>query len=594
MQIENQLQQALQKALANIYNHTPPLESISLQPTRATFQGTHTFVTFPLSKHLGLSPTTIGQELGSWLEKNIPFINSYQVVKGFLNLGLTDATWLKALTHTQANSNKPPTATGKKVVIEFSSPNTNKPLHLGHLRNNFLGHAMAQIMKAIGHNVYKVDLVNNRGIHICKSMIAYQKWGKGATPSSTGIKGDHFVGKYYVLFEQEYQKEVSELTIRLGHKEKAIKEAPLLQAAQHMLTQWEAGNKEVIALWRKMNNWVYQGFKATYKQIGIHFDKTYYESDTYLIGKDMVLEGLKKSIFYQKEDSSIWVDLEEQKLDKKLLLRSNGTSVYITQDMGTIQQRYEQYNFDNHIYVVGSEQNYHFKVLFEIEKKLQKPYAEKLSHLSYGMVDLPTGKMKSREGTTVDADNLIGEMVATAKQQTQELGKIQGLSTEQAEKLYHTLGLGALKYFLLKVSPHKRILFDPQSSIDFQGHTGPFIQYTHARIQTMLNKAKNYGYTWSTLSTQNSPLHPVEKDVIVQLVRYPALLQEAANTYTPAIIAQYAYDLAKSYNRLYATLPIANEKDDSMRTRRLYLSSTTVQSLKKSMTLLGIVLPDKM
>ena len=477
-------------------------------------------------------------------------------MNGFLNITLTDQIWLERLKYVEKGISFS-AAQGKKVLVEFSSPNTNKPLHLGHLRNNFLGHAMAEILKAVGHEVHKVDLVNDRGIHICKSMQAYTQFGQGETPTTAGIKGDHLVGKYYVKFDQEYKKQVAALTQKLGNVQQAEKEAPLMKSVQTMLQQWEAGDTAVLALWKKMNSWVYEGFAATYKQIGIVFDRTYYESQTYLLGKGIVKEGLQKGVFYKKQDGSVWVNLTEAGLDEKLVLRADGTSVYMTQDMGTADLRYQDYHFDEFVYVVGNEQNYHFKVLFHILKKLGRNYASGMYHLAYGMVDLPTGKMKSREGTVVDADDLIKEMIATAAIHTQQLGKIEQFSDKAAQQLYHTLAMGALKYFLLKVEPAKRILFDPAASIDFQGHTGPFIQYTHARIAAIIRKAKQQGIDFYDATTKNlGVLKDTERAVIIYLDQFSTKLQEAATRYAPAVIAQYVFDLAKAYNRLYAEVPI--------------------------------------
>lgn len=594
MLIEKKLQQALQIALSAIYNQNIPLEEILTSPTPSHFIGTHTFTTFPLAKILQQKPEEIATHLGKWLIQHTEFITNYQVVKGFLNVQIADKVWLAKLEELALSNHKPLSTTPQTILIEFSSPNTNKPLHLGHLRNNFLGHALAQMMQALGHKVYKVNVVNDRGIHICKSMLAYKQWGNSDTPSNTSIKGDHFVGKYYVLFEKAYQKQVKELVQQVGDEEKARKQAPLLQAAQQMLQQWEAGDKEVIALWEKMNAWVYEGFEATYKKMGIQFDKTYHESQTYLNGKILVTEGLQKNIFYQEEDGSIWTDLHAEGLDKKLLLRANGTSVYITQDMGLIDERYQTYKFDKHIYVVGNEQNYHFKVLFKVLKQLKKPYATQLEHLSYGMVDLPSGKMKSREGTAVDADDLIDEMIGVATKQTEVLGKTKGFSKQELDKLHKTIAMGALKYFLLKVNPQKNILFDPKASIDLQGNTGPFIQYTHARICSMLSGTKNHNYTFSSWTRTSEPLHPCEKEVVIQLTRFTDQLHQATQTYNPALLCQYAYDLAKSYNRLYATLPVLHEKDETIRAKRLYLSKASAHTLNKTMNLLGITLPERM
>jgi arginyl-tRNA synthetase len=528
--------------------------------------------------------------------QNHPIAASFNVVKGFLNLAVADQVWLEqfaAMRQAERFGYAP--SNGQKVVVEFSSPNTNKPLHLGHLRNNFLGHAVSQILQAAGYEVYKINLVNDRGIHICKSMVAYQHWGGGETPESTGLKGDHLVGKYYVRFEQAYQEQVAQLTQELGNKEMASKQAPILKEAQAVLQRWEAGDPEVMALWEKLNNWVYQGFELTYQQLDITFDQVYYESQVYLLGKEIVAEGLEKGIFYQKPDGSVWVDLADEGLDEKLLLRADGTSVYITQDIGAADLRYQDFQTDRLIYVVGDEQDYHFEVLTKIMRRLGRPYASGIYHLSYGMVDLPSGKMKSREGTVVDADTLIEEMVETAAQHTEQLGKIADFSADEAQQLYHMLAMGALKYFLLRVDAKKRLLFDPQASIDFQGDTGPFIQYTHARIAAILRKAKQAGINTLLIDVpQNLALQLVERELIVQLSKFPYKLQEAAETYAPALIAQYVLGVAKAYNRFYAELPILHATEVVQQRFRIQLSTFVAQVLREAMYLLGIQLPERM
>lgn len=589
MDLEKHLKEGIQQAFQQEFSAAISLEDIQLQPTRKEFEGSHTFVTFPFLKIAKQSPEEVAERIGAFLKNHTSIVASFNVVKGFLNIVLADQTWLEQLEAIgkEAHWGFLP-AKRQKVVIEFSSPNTNKPLHLGHLRNNFLGHAIANILKATGYEVYKVNLVNDRGIHICKSMVAYQQFGKGETPETSGMKGDHLVGKYYVKFDQEYKKQLA----AQKSAGKANKEVPLLLAAQAMLKKWEEGDEEVVALWKKMNSWVYEGFDTTYKQIGITFDHIYYESQTYLLGKDIVAEGLAQGVFYKKVDGSVWVDLTEEGLDEKLVLRADGTSVYITQDMGAVDLRFQDYHFDKTIYVVGSEQDYHFDVLFTILKKLGRRYA--LHHLSYGMVDLPTGKMKSREGTVVDADNLIEEMVRTAEVRTKELGKIEGFSEEEAKQLYHRLAMGALKYFLLKVEPKKRLLFNPQESIDFQGNTGPFIQYTYARIAAILRKAKQEGAI-KELDVRNiSNLHATERAVIIQLYRFPEKLREAAETYAPSVIAQYVFDLAKVYNRLYAEVSILHKKHASLKRFRVYLSAIVARMIQRSMKLLGIDMPERM
>lgn len=594
--LEYNLQQYIQQAFQQEFGRAVALEDIVLQATRKEFEGTHTLVTFPFTVACKDTPEGVAHRIGTWLQHHSPLVASFQVVKGFLNLSLQDRIWLAHFNqayHTpsfgQAKSN------GQRIVVEYSSPNTNKPLHLGHLRNNFLGHALSQILKAAGYEVYQVNLINDRGIHICKSMVAYQHWGHGETPTSSGLKGDHLVGKYYVLFDQAYKQQVTALTETLGDPAEAAKQAPLLQEAQHMLARWEAGDTEVLDLWEQMNSWVYAGFETTYQQIGITFDKTYYESETYLLGKRVVEEGLARGVFYQQPDGSVWIDLSSEGLDAKLLLRSNGTSVYITQDMGTADLRYADFKPDKLVYVVGNEQDYHFEVLTKIMQRLGRTYAAAMQHLSYGMVDLPTGKMKSREGTVVDADMLIEEMIKTAAAHTQALGKIAEFSEAEAQALYHTLGIGALKYFLLRVDAKKRLLFDPQASIDFQGDTGPFIQYTHARIQAVLRKVRQQGIQFQTTQlAEELALHPLEREVIVQLTAFPKKLQEAAENYAPAVVAQHALELAKAYNRMYAELPILHESASNKQLLRIQLSDLVARILQTILHLLGIAAPDRM
>ena len=596
MKLEQQLITTIQQALRQVWGLTVPLQELSLQPTRKEFEGSHTFVTFPWAKACQQPPEEVARQLGQWLQAQNTLVASFNVVKGFLNITVTDQVWLAQLAAIKQDANfgiVPPH--GKKVVVEFSSPNTNKPLHLGHLRNNFLGHAVAEILKAAGYEVYKVSIVNDRGIHICKSMVAYQKYGQGETPTTAGIKGDHLVGVYYVKFDQVYKAQVAALTEQLGDRARAAKEAPILLEAQQMLQKWEQGDAAVCALWKTMNSWVYQGFAATYQQVGITFDKTYCESDTYLLGKEVVEEGLSRGIFYKKEDGSVWADLTEEGLDHKLLLRADGTSVYMTQDLGVADLRYEHYHFDQSVYVVGNEQDYHFEVLFKLMQRLGRNYATAMYHLSYGMVDLPTGKMKSREGTVVDADELIAAMISTAARYTQELGKIDGFTEAEAEQLYRMLAMGALKYFLLRVEAKKRLLFDPQASIDFQGHTGPSIQYTHARIAAILRRAQQAGIAYEeyVLDPELS-LQSVERELIALLCKFPQKLKEAAEAYSPAIIAQYAFDLAKTYNRFYAEVPILHEEVMALKILRVCLSATVAHMLQRSMRLLGIDVPTRM
>ncbi|MCC9136143.1 arginine--tRNA ligase [Pontibacter silvestris] len=596
MQLQNAISQSISQALQTLFNLSVDASQISLQPTRKEFAGSFTFVTFPYTKQLGKGPEQIGQALGEYLKEHAPEVKDFNVVKGFLNLEVKEAEWLrlfKELMQNRAYGQAEPS--GRNIMVEYSSPNTNKPLHLGHLRNNFLGYSVAEILKANGHNVMKVNLVNDRGIHICKSMLAYQKQGNGETPESSGIKGDHLVGKYYVLFDKAYKEQIDELVAQGMDKEEAKKKAPLMLEAQEMLKKWEAGDEQTVELWKLMNSWVYAGFDQTYRNIGVDFDKFYYESGTYMLGKERVEEGLQKEVFFRKENGSVWVDLADEGLDEKLLLRADGTSVYITQDLGTAELKYNDFPYDESVYVVADEQNYHFQVLKATLKKLGKSYAEGIYHLSYGMVDLPSGKMKSREGTVVDADELVQEMIDTARQQTEELGKIEGFTPEQAQELYHTLALGALKYFLLKVDPKKRMLFNPQESIDFRGNTGPFIQYTHARIAAILRKASEMGIVAEATSFEGvANLHEAEQEVIVQLVNYPEVVKEAGNLYAPSVIGNYAYELAKAYNRFYQEISIFNETDEQARNFRIALSAMVARLIRESMGLLGINVPERM
>ena len=553
-------------------------------------------MTFPWAGRCQQHPDEVAQQLGKWLQTHSTLVADFNVVKGFLNLILVDQVWLKQLAAVGRDvyfGAAPPN--GKKVVIEFSSPNTNKPLHLGHLRNIFLGDAVANILQAAGYTVCRVNLVNDRGIHICKSMVAYQQFGQGETPTTAGIKGDHLVGNYYVKFEQVYREQVATLTKQWGDPARAAQEAPILREAQQMLQKWEQGDRAVRALWHTMNSWVYEGFAITYQQLGIAFDKTYYESATYLLGKRIVEEGLSKDIFYAKKDGSVWADLTGEGLDHKLILRADGTSVYITQDLGVADLRYDHYHFDRSIYVVGNEQDYHFEVLFKLMRQLGRSYAQDMFHLSYGMVDLPTGKMKSREGTVVDADQLIGEMIAIAVQRTQQLGKVDNFSDQEEQKLHHTLAMGALKYFLLRVEASKRILFDPQASIDLQGHTGPYIQYTYARIAAILRKARSVGLDHrGDVWNDNLILQPVERVVITHLAQFPKKIQEAATAYSPAIIAQYVFELAKAYNRLYGEVAILSAESPASQQLRLSLSATVAHAIHRSTDLLGIHVPERM
>jgi len=592
--IEKELKQEIVKAFKSLFDFELDADSFSLQPTRKEFEGTHTLVTFSYLKQTKKGPEESGQLIGEYLKSHTSLVSDYNVVKGFLNLSISDSTWLSAFDKIHKDEHFGTLAgNGQKVMVEFSSPNTNKPLHLGHLRNNFLGDSVAKILEASGCEVMKVNLVNDRGIHICKSMLAYEKFGNGETPASSGLKGDHLIGKYYVLFDKEYKKEIEGLVHQGMDPEEAKKQAPLILEAQEMLKKWEDGEEKTVALWQKLNDWVFEGFDASYRTMGITFDKIYHESQTYLLGKDIIQEGLEKGVFFEKEDGSVWVDLTAEKLDEKLVQRGDGTSVYITQDIGTCELKHDDFPFEKSVYVVGNEQDYHFKVLFNIMKKLGRPYADGLYHLSYGMVDLPSGKMKSREGTVVDADDIMQEMFDTAERQTRELGKIEGLTEEEAEALYRTLGLGAIKYFLLKVDPKKRMLFDPQESIEFQGNTGPFIQYTHARISAILRRARTLEVP-AEFDTTGITLHPRELELIHKLTDFPKTIAAAARDYSPALVAQYVYDLAKEYNGFYQEVPIFNEEQKEVVGLRIALSKAVAQVIKRSMGLLGIAVPDRM
>jgi len=581
------------KGIKQLYNEEVAESLISIQDTRKEFEGQATIVVFPIVRFSKKSPEQTANDLGAYLVDNLKEVTAFNVVKGFLNLSIANDYWLDLFNNSllQPDFGVIP-SNGRKVMVEYSSPNTNKPLHLGHVRNNLLGYSVSELLKADGAEVYKVNLVNDRGIHICKSMLAWQKWGNGETPESSGLKGDHLVGKYYVIFDKEYKKEIEALKAEGQAEDEAKKNAPLIKAAQAMLLAWEAGDEAVIDLWKTMNGWVYEGFAISYKNLGVDFDKFYYESNTYLLGKDTVEEGLAKGVFFKKEDGSVWIDLTADGLDQKLVLRADGTSVYITQDLGTAQMKYDDFKMNESIYVVGNEQDYHFKVLFLILDKLGKSWAKGLYHLSYGMVDLPSGKMKSREGTVVDADDLIAEMVATAKQKTEALGKVDHFSEEERETLYYNIGMGALKYFLLKVEPKKRLLFDPAESIDFQGNTGPFIQYTHARIKSLLLKAD---YTPGVFIDNQVALSETELDMIILLAKYPSEISAAAKTFSPASLANYIYEVAKMFNKFYHEIPpIVKEEDEQLKRLRLSLSDVTAGILKSGMRILGIEVPERM
>lgn len=592
MTIDNALLSYAVQAVNELYTAEISESQLALQETRKEFEGHITLVVFPITRFSKKSPEETGKEIGEYLKEKIDYISEFNVIKGFLNITLSDEYWFKRfqLAISQPGFGRFPN-NGKTIMLEYSSPNTNKPLHLGHIRNNLLGYSVAEILKVSGYNVIKANLVNDRGIHICKSMVAWKKFGEGETPESSGIKGDHLVGKYYVLFDQEYKKEINQLVSQGQSEEDAKKNAPSILEAQAMLQQWEAGDDDVLALWRQMNGWVYAGFDVTYKRLGVDFDKYYYESDTYLLGKDIIEEGLQKGVFYRKPDNSVWIDLSEEGLDHKLVLRGDSTAVYMTQDIGTAQLKYDDFKMDESIYVVGNEQDYHFKVLFEILKKLDKPWAQGLYHLSYGMVDLPSGKMKSREGTVVDADDLMDEMVATAKARTEELGKVEGFTEKEKDQLYQNIGMGALKYFLLKVEPQKRLLFDPKESIDFQGHTGPFIQYTHARIKSLLTKGE---FKTDTEIQQPLSLKPSELDLIQLLDQYPLIIEGSAKAYSPAQLANYIYELAKAYNKFYHEESVLKSENQSEKEFRLSLSAATAKVIENGMRLLGIVVPERM
>jgi arginyl-tRNA synthetase len=595
MEIAGKLKEGILQGFKTLFDAEVELDQINLQPTNPEFEGSHTFVVFPFLKITKKSPEESANILGQYLKDNLDIVQDFNAVKGFLNLVINESSWLKLFEeYILSDSFGEIEPKNQTIMVEYSSPNTNKPLHLGHLRNNFLGYSISEILKANGYNVVKANLINDRGIHICKSMLAYQKYGNEETPQSSGLKGDHLIGKYYVLFDKHYKQQMNELVAGGMDEEKAKAEAPLLKEAQGLLLKWEEGDLAVVALWEKLNSWVYEGFDHTYKVIGVNFDQYYYESKTYLLGKNLVEEGLQKGIFYKKDNGSVWVDLRPEGLDEKLLLRSDGTSVYMTQDLGTADLKYQDYKVDKSIYVVGNEQDYHFKVLQLVLQKMGKPYADGIYHLSYGMVDLPSGRMKSREGTVVDADQLVEEMLETAENQTRELGKIEGFSEEQLQKLYSVLGLGALKFFLLKVDPKKRMLFNPQESIEFQGNTGPFIQYTYARISSIRRRAEGLGIEMKTKFDGLEVLDPAEIAVIRLLNDFTKKLKEAGDLYSPAILAQYVFDLAKEYNRFYAELSIFGEEDKEKLSFRIVLSVTVAQTIKRTMALLGIEVPERM
>lgn len=598
MKTEKSLKSAIIHAIKSLYNHSIDENLIQLSKTKKEFEGHLTLVVFPLLKISRKSPEQTAQEIGEYLLQQTNLVKHFNVVKGFLNLSIAHQLWISELQEIANNPNygfKECKADAPLVMVEYSSPNTNKPLHLGHIRNNLLGFSLTRILKANGLNVVMTNIVNDRGIHICKSMLAWKKWGNNQTPASTNKKGDHLVGDFYVLFDKHYKEQIAELTQQGYSPEEATKKAPLILEAQEMLRRWESGDQEVISLWETMNGWVYEGFDQTYKHLGVSFDKIYYESQTYLVGKEVVLDGLKKGIFEQRPDGSVWANLEQEGLDQKLLLRSDGTSVYITQDIGTAKLRFDDYPINKMVYVVGNEQNYHFQVLAILLDKLGFDFGKELVHFSYGMVELPEGKMKSREGTVVDADDLMNEMELAAQEISQSLGKLDGLSPDEINKICKTVGLGALKYFILKVDPRKNMTFNPKESIDFNGNTGPFIQYTHARICSLLRKAEQNGITLPhNTSTSEVSLSDKEITLIQLLAEFANILQEAANQYNPSIIANYTYELVKEYNQFYHEYPILKESNKEVQSLRILLSKNVASTIKRAFYLLGIDVPERM
>ncbi len=597
MDLEKKISTAVLSALHSLYGITPEATAIQLQKTKKEFEGHYTLVVFPFLKASRKKPEETAQEIGEVLLKNEPAIASFNVIKGFLNLVLAPQCWTDVLKDIDADETfgtKIITADAPLVMVEYSSPNTNKPLHLGHIRNNLLGFSISEILKANGNKVIKTNIVNDRGIHICKSMLAWKKWGENITPESSGKKGDHLVGDFYVLFDKKYKQELAELQAEGKTKEEAETLSPLMNEAREMLRKWESGDEEVVSLWKKMNQWVYSGFDETYKNLGVDFDKIYYESETYLEGKKKVLEGLEKGIMYTKEDGSVWADLTANGLDHKLLLRGDGTSVYMTQDIGTAKLRFDDYPIDKMVYVVGNEQNYHFQVLSILLDKLGFEWGKDLVHFSYGMVELPEGKMKSREGTVVDADDLMDEMITTARETSMELGKLDECTPDEADEIVKITGLGALKYFILKVDPRKNMTFNPKESIDFNGNTGPFIQYTYARIRSLLRKAADAGIQLTELDNTVSEISDKEISLIQNLSQYPAIVAEAGAEFSPAVIANYIYDLVKEYNQFYHDFSILREPDEKIRSFRLTLSKNVAKVIKNGMGLLGINVPERM
>lgn len=597
MVIEQQIAGAVMAGIKELYGAEVAAEQVQLQKTKKEFKGHLTLVVFPFLRMSKKSPEQTAQEIGEYLVKNEPAVAEFNVIKGFLNLTVASSCWISLLNDIHAAEHYGivrATENSPLVMIEYSSPNTNKPLHLGHVRNNLLGYSLSCIMAANGNKVVKTNIVNDRGIHICKSMLAWKKWGNGATPESTGKKGDHLIGDFYVLFSNKLKEETNTLEAQGMTKEEAEAASPLMQEAREMLRKWEAGDPEVRSLWEMMNNWVYAGFNETYKMMGVDFDKIYYESNTYLEGKEKVLEGLEKGIFYRREDGSVWADLTGEGLDEKLLLRADGTSVYMTQDIGTAKLRFDDYPINKMIYVVGNEQNYHFQVLSILLDKLGFEFGKGLVHFSYGMVELPEGKMKSREGTVVDADDLMEEMINTARETSQELGKLDGLTPDEAENIARMVGLGSLKYFLLKVDPRKNMTFNPKESIDFNGNTGPFIQYTYARICSVLRKAAEQGIVLPNAMTTDFELSEKEEGLIQMLANFAVVVKEAGDTYSPALIANYTYDLVKEYNQFYHDFSILREENEKLKVFRLILSANVAKIVKEGMALLGIEVPERM
>lgn len=597
MNIEQKLTGIVINAIQNLYQVEAQESQVQFQKTKKEFEGDITLVVFPFVKAARKSPEQAGQEIGEYLQQHEPIINKYNVIKGFLNLSIASSYWIELLNDIQAQATfgtKTADENSELVMIEYSSPNTNKPLHLGHIRNNLLGFSLSEIMKANGYNVVKTNIVNDRGIHICKSMLAWQKFGNGETPENSGMKGDHLVGKYYVVFDKEYKAQIKTLMEQGQSEDDAKKNAPLMIEAQEMLRKWEAGDTEVYELWSTMNGWVYKGFDETYKKLGVSFDCIYYESETYLLGKEKVEEGLASGVLYKREDGSVWADLTAEGLDEKLLLRADGTSVYMTQDIGTAKLRYDNYPIDKMVYVVGNEQNYHFQVLSIILDKLGFKWGKDLVHFSYGMVELPEGKMKSREGTVVDADDLVDEMVGTARETSEELGKLDGCTPEEAENIARMVGLGALKYFILKVDPRKNMTFNPKESIDFNGNTGPFIQYTHARIKSVLRKAAEQGITINNSADAQCELSEKETGLIQLIAEFPNIVEAAGKEYSPSVIANYIYELVKEYNQFYHDFSILKEENEAVKNMRLILSENTAKVIKTGMGLLGIDVPERM